>query len=283
MKRIVVIIFVVLLGLSATAQSKTGNKLPSVNVKTLDGKTFNTSEISNDGKPILIAFWALWCKPCKKELDAYNELYEDWQDETGVKIIAVSIDDARSTAKVKPFVMGKDWQFDVFLDPNQEFKRAMSVNMVPHTFLLDGNGEIVWNTPITIAGGISAWTQILSIEKDEENGFYIAWYEDRDQDNKFEIYIQHLNANGEITFAENGMEICTNTTQNHFQPSLQVFGSYVIAAWEETDANQNQRGLFAQKISADGTLLWGENGLAIIPLSNENLSFISNKKIEKSL
>ena len=144
MKRIVVIIFVVLLGLSATAQSKTGNKLPSVNVKTLDGKTFNTSEISNDGKPILIAFWALWCKPCKKELDAYNELYEDWQDETSVKIIAVSIDDARSTAKVKPFVMGKDWQFDVFLDPNQEFKRAMSVNMVPHTFLLDGNGKIVY-------------------------------------------------------------------------------------------------------------------------------------------
>ncbi len=146
----------------------------------------------------------------------------------------------------------------------------------------NSNGEIVWNTPITIAGGISAWTQILSIEKDEENGFYIAWYEDRDQDNKFEIYIQHLNANGEITFAENGMEICTNTTQNHFQPSLQVFGSYVIAAWEETDANQNQRGLFAQKISADGTLLWGENGLVIIPLSNENLSFISNKKIENN-
>ena len=144
MKKFVVLLFVVLLGMSAMAQSEAVNKLPSVNVKTLDGKTFNTSEISNDGKPILIAFWALWCKPCKKELDAYNDLYEDWQDETGVKIIAVSIDDARSTAKVKPFVMGKDWQFDVLLDPNQKFKRAMSVNMVPHTFLLDGSGKIVY-------------------------------------------------------------------------------------------------------------------------------------------
>jgi thiol-disulfide isomerase/thioredoxin len=104
MKRIVVIVFVVLLGLGATAQSKTGNKLPSVNVKTLDGKTFNTSEISNNGKPILIAFWALWCKPCKKELDAYNELYEEWQDETGVKIVAVSISTAIERVLCKYFL-----------------------------------------------------------------------------------------------------------------------------------------------------------------------------------
>ncbi len=119
-------------------------KLPSVNIKTLDGKTINTQTISNDGKPIILSFWALWCKPCKKELDAYNDNYEDWKDETGVKIIAVSIDDARSTAKVLPFVSGKDWDFEVLLDPNGDFKRAMSVNMIPHTFIIDGKGNIVY-------------------------------------------------------------------------------------------------------------------------------------------
>lgn len=144
MKKIIALLFIMVLGLSVMAQDEAGKKLPSVNIKTLDGKTINTQTISNDGKPIIVSFWALWCKPCKKELDAYNELYEDWQDETGVKIIAISIDDARSTAKVKPFVNGKDWQFDVLLDPNQEFKRAMSVNMIPHTFILDGNGNIVY-------------------------------------------------------------------------------------------------------------------------------------------
>ena len=144
MKKIIALLFIMVLGLSVMAQDEAGKKLPSVNIKTLDGKTINTQTISNDGKPIIVSFWALWCKPCKKELDAYNELYEDWQDETGVKIIAISIDDARSTAKVKPFVSGKDWQFDVLLDPNQEFKRAMSVNMIPHTFILDGNGNIVY-------------------------------------------------------------------------------------------------------------------------------------------
>jgi len=86
----------------------------------------------------------LWCKPCKKELDAYNDNYDDWQEETGVEIIAVSIDDARSTAKVLPYVSGKDWDFEVLLDPNGDFKRAMSVNMIPHTFILNGAGEIVY-------------------------------------------------------------------------------------------------------------------------------------------
>lgn len=144
MNKILALFFVLLLGFSATAQTTEGRKLPSVNIKTLDGKTINTQTLTNNGKPMLICFWALWCKPCKKELDAYNDLYQDWQDETGVKIVAISIDDARSTAKVKPFVNGKDWEFEVLLDPNQEFKRAMSVNMIPHTFLLDGKGNIVY-------------------------------------------------------------------------------------------------------------------------------------------
>lgn len=142
-------LFVLFLALTAVTyisaqEAKQGSKLPSVNIKTLEGETFNTQSIDNDGKPIVISFWALWCKPCKKELDAYNDNYDDWKDETGVKIIAVSIDDARSTAKVLPFVNGKAWDFDVLLDPNGDFKRAMSVNMIPHTFILDGEGNVVY-------------------------------------------------------------------------------------------------------------------------------------------
>ncbi len=144
MKKVLILLLVIIISGSLTAQIEQGSKLPSVNLKTLEGQTFNTQDITNNGKPIIISFWALWCTQCKKELNAYNDTYEEWKEETGVKIIAVSIDDARSTSKVLPFVSGKGWEFDVLLDPNGDFKRAMSVNMVPHTFILDGEGNIVY-------------------------------------------------------------------------------------------------------------------------------------------
>ncbi len=145
MKKLMVMTLMVVFGMAAIAQeASTGNKIPSVTIKNIDGNSFDTKDITNDGKPIIISFWALWCKPCKLEMDAYNENYADWVEETGVKIYAVSIDDARSTAKVLPFVSGKGWTMEMLLDPNSDFKRAMSVNMIPHTFILNGNGEVVY-------------------------------------------------------------------------------------------------------------------------------------------
>lgn len=118
--------------------------IPSVNLKTLDGNTINASTITNNGKPIIINFWATWCSPCKRELNAISELYDEWKEKTGVRLIAVSIDDSRNMSKVAPQVNAYGWEFDVYLDPNGDFKRAMNVNNLPHSFLVDGKGEIVW-------------------------------------------------------------------------------------------------------------------------------------------
>lgn len=140
--------FLILLGIlffntTIYAQQK-NNTLPNVELKTLDGQIVNTSDISNDGKPIVISFWATWCSPCKRELNNINDVYEDWVDETGVKVIAVSIDDSRQVYKVAPYVQGRAWEFDVLLDTNGDFKRAMNVNNVPFTILMDGNGKVVY-------------------------------------------------------------------------------------------------------------------------------------------
>ena len=122
-----------------------GDKIPSATLRKLDGTKINSNTFSNNGKPIIISFWATWCKPCKKELDAIAETYPEWVKETGVKLIAISIDDVRSSSKVVTDVKTKGWDYEVYLDENQDFKRAMNVNNVPHTFLVDGNGKIVWS------------------------------------------------------------------------------------------------------------------------------------------
>ncbi len=118
--------------------------LPNKEVKKLDGTSFNIKALENNGKPIVISFWATWCKPCKKELNNIAEVYEDWQDETGVKLVAISIDDSRSMNRVLPYVNSSGWEYEVYLDPNSELKRAMGVSTVPHTFLLNGEKKIVW-------------------------------------------------------------------------------------------------------------------------------------------
>lgn len=125
--------------------AKKNRELPSIDIKMVDGRNFNTSEIDNDGKPIILSFWATWCKPCVKELNTIADEYIDWQDETGVKLVAISIDDARNMQKVAPFVNGKGWEYEVYVDPNGDMRRAMNVNAVPHTFLLDGKKEVVYS------------------------------------------------------------------------------------------------------------------------------------------
>lgn len=127
-----------LLGIVTTASAQ----LPKVMLKSIDGKSVSTDTLSNNGKPFIIDFFATWCKPCNRELTAISEVYDEWQEETGVKVIAVSIDQAQNINKVKPLVDGEGWEYEVLLDPNSEFKRAMGVNLIPHVFIVDGNGKI---------------------------------------------------------------------------------------------------------------------------------------------
>lgn len=125
------------IGLTASAQ------LPSVQLKDLSGNPVDTSTLNNDGKPFIIDFWATWCKPCVRELKAIHEVYPDWVDETGVKIYAISTDDAQNAFKVKAFAEKQGWEYEVLLDPNSDFARAMGASNVPHTVVLDGNGKVV--------------------------------------------------------------------------------------------------------------------------------------------
>ena len=150
MKKIFLSMICLMLGGIAFAQNATFPQ--NIILKALDGSTVQSSAIQNDGKPIIVNFWATWCKPCNRELNTIKEVYEEWQEETGVKLVAISIDDARSASRVKPHVDGNGWEYEVYLDQNQDLKRAMNVVNPPHTFVLNGKGEIVWQHASYVEG-----------------------------------------------------------------------------------------------------------------------------------
>lgn len=147
MKKIAVVFLGLILSGTVAAQEHAdfiSKKVPSVVLKDMEGNDVNTAEMGFDG-PVIISFWATWCSPCKRELNTIQDLYTDWQEETGVHLVAVSIDDERTKSSVPMYVNGRAWEYLVLMDPNWDFKREMGVNNVPHTFLLDKDGNIVYS------------------------------------------------------------------------------------------------------------------------------------------
>jgi thiol-disulfide isomerase/thioredoxin len=143
MKRISTLFIFLMLSIGIMAQSAV-QTLPNLVLKDINGKSKNLADYSKSNKITIVSFWATWCAPCKKELNSINEIYDEWKTKYGLELVAICTDNARNTPKVKPYVDGQGWDYDVIMDINQDFQRAMNVVQIPHTFLLDQTGKIVY-------------------------------------------------------------------------------------------------------------------------------------------
>lgn len=120
-------------------------KFPSSELKDLSGRTVSTDDFIGKNQYTVVSFWATWCTPCLRELDIYMENYEDWKEEFDVNIVAISIDNARQLAKVRPLAAQKQWEFTILSDANQDLMKLLSFSFVPQTFILDQDGNIVFD------------------------------------------------------------------------------------------------------------------------------------------
>jgi peroxiredoxin len=118
--------------------------VPDIDVKDMEGNSVSFKSAIDTNKLTIVSFWATWCGPCIKELEAINEVYEEWQTAFNVDLIAVSIDDSRNSKKVKPKVLGLGWDYTVLLDENSDLARAMNVVNPPMLFVINQRGEVVY-------------------------------------------------------------------------------------------------------------------------------------------
>ena len=136
--------------ISATAFAQ----VPSVTVENAKGEAFNTKSLLDEGTPMIVSFWSTSCKPGIRELDAVYDALPDWLDEVKFRVVAVSTDDSRLLAKAKSFAEGRGWgeEYTLLFDKNQDFMRAMNVSVVPHVFVIDGKGKIVYSHTSYVPG-----------------------------------------------------------------------------------------------------------------------------------
>jgi peroxiredoxin len=144
-----------LLSLALLVSAIASAQVPSVTVETSKGGAYDTSLLLKEGTPMIISFWSTSCKPCIRELDAVYEALPDWLEEVDFRVVAVSTDDNRLLAKAKSFAEGRGWGDDFLLlfDKNQDFMRAMNVSVVPHVFVVDAKGKIVFSHTSYVQGG----------------------------------------------------------------------------------------------------------------------------------
>ena len=139
MKKIFSLLCFVLAVASVSAQ-----QLPDVKVENAQGKIVSVRELSN-GKPMIISYWSIACKPCIQELNAINDALADWKSEAEFEVVAVSVDDARLKASAKAIANSRGWEFICVYDENQELKRAMNVSLTPQSCVVDAEGNIIFS------------------------------------------------------------------------------------------------------------------------------------------
>ncbi len=132
------------LAIMSMASDAFGQTLPDVKVENARGEEIRIRSLVN-GKPLIISYWSIACKPCIQELNAINDVIEEWREEADFDVVAVSVDDVRMQASAKAKATALGWDFICIYDTNQELKRAMNVNLTPQSFVVDAAGNIVFS------------------------------------------------------------------------------------------------------------------------------------------
>ena len=135
-----------LLVFAAAAVCRAQDISPNMTVKDLSGNPVLMKDVLKDDV-VVVSFWATWCKPCQNELDALAEIEDTWADR--LRVVAISIDDARSVARVRSTVKAKMWPYEVYTDENSELAKSLNISSIPFVMIVDDGKTVYSHTGYT--------------------------------------------------------------------------------------------------------------------------------------
>lgn len=187
------------------------NQIPSTTIQTLDNKSIDIQDICTKDKTVVISLWATWCVPCINELNAVNDIYADMQQDVDFELVAISIDDARTVKSVKPMVNGKNWNFNVYLDTNNDLKRTLGAITVPATYIVK-NGQIIKKSSGYTPGyEKELWKYLKKIANDDTSNHKIK---KKNLYGSFESNTQYYLDDSELGIKEDGKRLANNSYLN---------------------------------------------------------------------
>jgi cytochrome c biogenesis protein CcmG/thiol:disulfide interchange protein DsbE len=141
---------------TAAVSVATAAEAPNFRLPDLDGKTVELN--ARRGAVTLVNFWATWCVPCIAELEAYRGLQER-HAARGFSVLAISVDQPQTVARVRSFVRTRAFPFPVLLDPDESVYRLYGGAAMPTSVLIDGEGRIVHRKEGYRIGDEADWEQ----------------------------------------------------------------------------------------------------------------------------
>lgn len=107
-----------------------------------DGNKASLSE--QKGKPVIVNFWATWCKYCMNELPAFNSMYDKYKNEVTFMMVDLT-DGSRETKEASlAFIKEQGYTFPVYLDNDQSAYTAYSITSIPSTLFIDEDGTLLF-------------------------------------------------------------------------------------------------------------------------------------------
>lgn len=119
-----------------------GDDAVDFQLTTMDGEELRLSDLTNDGKGVILNFWGTWCEPCREEMPDMNDIYTT-DDNDEYEIVAVNV--AENEQQIEQFISGLDanLEFTIALDESRSVTQAYNISPLPTTVAIDKEGQIV--------------------------------------------------------------------------------------------------------------------------------------------